>query len=185
MELEHTTAYIGIGSNLGDRAGNLLMAVRALMEASFVVTKLSPIYETQPVGIDTNENFLNMVVEIRVTNVSPTQMMARLLRIEFLLGRGDKSVKKPRTVDLDILFFGDTVVESDFLTVPHPRLHLRGFVLKPLSKLAPDFMHPIIEQTISEIFAKLDDPHEVKRWRPNGSTINQVITANVSSQSKA
>lgn len=166
MELDYTIVYIGIGSNLGDRAGNLLMAVRGLMEASFVVTKLSPIYETDPVGLDTPGKFLNMVVEIRVANVSATQMMARLLRIEFLLGRGDKSVKKPRTVDLDILFFGDTVMSTDFLTVPHPRLHLRRFVLKPLSKVAPKFVHPILKRDVLDIFTNLDDPHAVKRWRP-------------------
>jgi 7,8-dihydro-6-hydroxymethylpterin-pyrophosphokinase len=94
-------------------------------------------------------------------------MMARLLRIEFLLGRGDKSVKKPRTVDLDILFFGDIVMKTDFLTVPHPRLHRRAFVLKPLSKLAPEFIHPILKQSVADMCAHLDDPHEIKRWRPD------------------
>ena len=113
METEIIRAYVGLGSNLGDRAGNLLLAVRGLMEASFVVNKLSGIYETEPVEIETDAKFLNMVAEIHVTNVSPSQMMARLLRIEYLLGRTDKSLKKPRTVDLDLLFSGNEAAKVD------------------------------------------------------------------------
>lgn len=174
METEHTIAYIGLGSNLGDRAGNLLMAVRGLMEASFVVHKLSGIYETEPVGLDTDRKFLNMVAEIHVTNVSPSQMMARLLRIEYLLGRTDKSMKKPRTIDLDILLFGDTHVETEFLTLPHPRLHLRRFVLEPLSKIAPNLIHPTLKIEIIDLLDDLDDPAEVKRWNPNQSLHNDL-----------
>lgn len=169
MESEITTAYVGLGSNLGDRAGNLLMAVRGLMEASLVVNKLSPIYETEPIGIENSVNFLNMVAEIHVTNVSATQMMARILRIEYLLGRTHKTLKKPRTVDLDILFFGDTQMDTEFLILPHPRLHLRKFVLKPLSKIAPNFVHPILKKEIVDILKNLNDPSEVKRWRPVAS----------------
>ena len=167
METDYTVAYIGLGSNLGDRAGNLLMAVRGLMEASFVVHKLSGIYETEPVGIDTDKRFLNMVAELHVKNVTPSQMMARLLRIEYLLGRTDKSLKKPRTIDLDILLFGDLIVNTEFLTLPHPRLHLRRFVLKPLSKIAPNFVHPVLNQEIIDLLENVDDSSEVKRWQPN------------------
>ncbi len=168
MESEITTAYIGLGSNLGDRAGNLLMAVRGLMEASFVVNKLSPIYETEPVEIENTANFLNMVAEIHVKNVSATQMMARILRIEYLLGRTHKNLKKPRTVDLDILFFGDTQMDTEFLILPHPRLHLRRFVLKPLSKIAPNFVHPVLKKEVIDILHDLDDDSEVRRWKPVG-----------------
>jgi len=168
VDTDYTIAYIGLGSNLGDRAGNLLMAVRGLMEASFVVHKLSGIYETEPVGIDTDKQFLNLVAEIHVTNVTPSQMMARLLRIEYLLGRTDKSLKKPRTIDLDILLFGDTIIDTEFLTLPHPRMHLRRFVLQPLARIAPNFVHPTLNEEIANLLAVCPDTSEVKRWWPNG-----------------
>ncbi len=167
MQNGHTLAFVGLGSNLGDRAGNLLLAVRGLMEASFVVNKLSPVYETEPVGMEYEHKFLNMVAEIHITNITPTQMMARLLRIEYLLGRTDKSLKRPRTVDLDILFFGDVKMDTEFLVLPHPRLHERRFVLKPLSKIAPNFMHPTLHKEIVDILAGCSDHSEVKRWKPN------------------
>ena len=167
VDTEYTTAYIGLGSNLGDRAGNLLLAVRALMEASFFVNKLSAIYETEPVEIESDVNFLNMVAEIHVTSVSAPQMMARILRIEYLLGRREKSLNKPRTADIDILFFGDQQLESEFLKLPHPRLHLRKFVLCPLAEIAPNFVHPVLQKEIADILAECEDRSEVKRWDPN------------------
>jgi len=171
VETDFTTAYIALGSNLGDRAGNLLMAVRAFIEASFVVHRLSGIYETDPVEMVSEQKFLNMVAEVRVTNVSPTQMMARLLRIEYLLGRGGKTQKLPRTVDLDILLFGDVCMQTEFLTLPHPRMHERKFILKPLSKIAPDLVHPVLGREIKDLLADLADPYEVKRWFPNARTV--------------
>jgi len=169
VESETTTAYIGLGSNLGDRAGNLLLAIRGLMEASFVVRKLSAIYETDPVEIDSDTKFLNMVVEISVTNVSPTQMMARLLRIEYLLERKFKNLKKPRTADLDILFFGGQQMDTEFLVLPHPRLHLRRFVLEPLAEIAPNLVHPVLGTEIRELLANVNDASSVKRWNPNAN----------------
>lgn len=178
METDFTTAYVGLGSNLGDRAGNLLLAVRGLMEASFVVHKLSAIYETEPLEIESDTNFLNMVAEIRVTNVTATQMMARLLRIEYLLERRDKSVKQSRTADLDILFFGDTVMATEFLTLPHPRLHLRKFVLAPLAEIAPNFVHPALKREIADILHDVDDPTEVVRWNPNAHLPQELAAKN-------
>ena len=168
MESERITAYIGIGSNLGDRAGNLLYAVRGLIEASFVVTKLSPVYETEPIGIDTELPFLNMVAEIRSEAVTPSQMLARLLRIEYLLGRTDKSQKKPRTVDLDLLFFGSVHTDSPFLTVPHPRVHQRRFVLVPMNDIAPHFLHPTLRKDIRRLLHDCEDGSSVVRWNPMG-----------------
>jgi len=167
VDSEITTAYVGLGSNLGDRSGNLLFAVRGLLEASFSVNKLSAIYETEPIGLDDSPNFLNMVAEIRVTNVTASQMMARLLRIEYLLGRRDKSQKKPRTADLDILLFGDEQIDTPFLTLPHPRMHLRRFVLAPLVEIAPNLVHPTLHKEIHEILEELQDDTYVARWNPN------------------
>ena len=168
MESERVIAYIGIGSNLGDRAGNLLYAVRGLIEASFVVGKLSGIYETEPVGLEADLPFLNMVAEIRSEAVTASQMMARLLRIEYLLGRTDKSMKKPRTIDLDLLFFGDVHTDSPFLTVPHPRLHQRKFVLVPLNEIAPNLVHPTLRKDIRTLLHECEDASSVIRWNPMG-----------------
>ena len=169
METEVITAYVGLGSNLGDRAGNLLLAVRGLMEASFNVSKLSAVYETEPVGLENAEEhapFLNMVAELRVTNVSPSQAMARLLRIEYLLGRRDKNLKKPRTIDLDLLLYGNFQCYTDFLTLPHPRMHERKFVLVPLNELAPHLVHPVQNKSVQELLQITADHSQVRRWRP-------------------
>ncbi|MEO8572343.1 MAG: 2-amino-4-hydroxy-6-hydroxymethyldihydropteridine diphosphokinase [Pyrinomonadaceae bacterium] len=169
MDTETITAYISIGSNLGDRAGNLLLAVRGLMEASFTVTKLSGIYETEPVEIESETNFLNMVAELKCESITPSQMMARMLRIEYLLGRKDKSLKKPRTIDLDLLFYNHEQTDTEFLTLPHPRLHLRNFVLVPMCEIAPTFVHPIMQKDIKTLLAGSVDTSAVTRWNPTST----------------
>ena len=167
METETVTAYVGIGSNLGDRAGNLLLAVRGLMEASFQVVKLSAIYETEPVGLDYEAPaFLNMVAEIKASGITPTQMLARMLRIEYLLGRTDKSQNKPRTVDLDLLFYEQVVLDTPFLTVPHPRAHLRRFVLVPMNEVCHTFTHPLLGSDMGTLLAECPDDSHVARWYP-------------------
>ena len=166
MELETITAYISLGSNLGDRAGNLLLAARGLLEASICVTRLSAIYETEPLEIDSDSDFLNLVAEAHVTNVSPEQMLARMLRIEYLLGRNrpDTAKKEPRTVDLDLLLYGNSLHETEFLTLPHPRMHLRNFVLVPLAEIAPQFVHPVFGKTVTELLHACPDKSRVRRW---------------------
>ncbi len=168
METEVVTAYVSLGSNLGDRAGNLLLAVRGLFEASFTVHKLSAIYETEPFGVgdEKHEMFLNMVAEIHVKSVSASQMMARMLRIEYLLGRRDKNLKKPRTVDLDLLLFGSYQCDTEFLKLPHPRMHERRFVLAPLGEITPHLVHPVLQKNIRELINECGDFSIVKRWNP-------------------
>jgi 2-amino-4-hydroxy-6-hydroxymethyldihydropteridine diphosphokinase len=167
LDTETITAYVGLGSNLGDRAGNLLLGVRGLMEASFSVTKLSGIYETEPVGIENTADFLNMAAEIRAHGITPSQMMARMLRIEYLLGRADKSLKKPRTIDLDLLFYGREKLETEFLTVPHPRIHVRNFVLIPMAEIAPGFVHPVLHKDMRTLLSESADHSAVNRWNPS------------------
>ncbi len=110
---------------------------------------------------------MNLVAEIHVTSISPSQMMARMLRIEYLLGRTDKNLHKPRTVDLDLLLYGQFQCDTEFLTLPHPRLHERRFVLCPLSEIAPHVVHPGLHKNIQELLQTVNDYAEVKRWHPN------------------
>jgi len=162
----HTKAFIGLGSNLGDRAGNLLLAVRGMMEAAICVCRLSSIYETEPISEVEQPRFLNMVVEVGNPLPEPEQMMARLLRIEFLLGRIRDTRDGPRTIDLDLLLYGDIESRTEFLMLPHPRLHERRFVLEPLAEIAPQLMHPTLKCTATELLESLQDESAVKRWVP-------------------
>ena len=161
-----TRAYIGIGSNLGDRAGNLVLAVRGMMEASLCVTRLSSVYETEPISEIEQPPFLNMVAEIGNPLPTPQQMMARLLRIEFALGRIRDVKDGPRTLDLDLLMYGDLQSDTEFLKLPHPCLHQRKFVLVPLVEIAPRLIHPILKRSAAELLENVDDKSAIRRWVP-------------------
>ena len=162
----HTKAYVSIGSNLGDRAGNLLLAVRGMTEASLCVTRLSSIYETEPVSEIQQPPFLNMVVEVGNTLPPPEQVMARLLRIEFVLGRTREVKDGARTIDLDLLLYGNIQKHTEFLRLPHPRLHERRFVLEPLAEIAPQLVHPVFETTASRLLQASEDKSAVTLWSP-------------------
>ena len=162
----HAKAYVSLGSNLGDRGGNLLLAIRGMMEASLCVSRLSSIYETEPVGEVNQTLFLNMVAEVGNPLPEPQQVMARLLRIEWLLGRTREIKDGPRTIDLDLLLYGDVESRTEFLMLPHPRMHERRFVLEPLVEIAPHLVHPTLKCAASELLEQLDDPCSVKRWCP-------------------
>jgi 2-amino-4-hydroxy-6-hydroxymethyldihydropteridine diphosphokinase len=159
-------AYVGLGSNLGNRAAYLLLAVRGMLDAGLDVIRLSNVYETHPVENENQPNFLNMVAELRGSTLpAPEQVMARLLRIEYALGRTRKIHMGPRTIDLDLLICRNTVVETEFLTLPHPRLHSRRFVLVPLNELVPKLVHPLLGETIGELLANTSDKSSVARWK--------------------
>jgi 2-amino-4-hydroxy-6-hydroxymethyldihydropteridine diphosphokinase len=162
----HTKAYISLGSNLGDRAGNLLLAARGMMEAALCIHRLSSVYETEPVGDIHQPAFLNMVVEVGDSLPTPQQVMARLLRIEWLLGRTREVKDGPRTIDLDLLLYGEVESQTEFLMLPHPRLHERRFVLEPLVEIAPHLVHPTLKCSAAELLEKLEDRSAVKRWCP-------------------
>ncbi len=158
-------AYVGLGSNLGDRAGYLLLAVRGMLEAGLDVIRLSSIYETEPVGNEEQPQFLNMVAEVRGSTLpSPEQMMARLLRIEYALGRTRNVPLGPRTIDLDLLIFKDHHSDTEFLTLPHPRLHTRRFVLVPLNELVPNLIHPVIGKPVRTLLNDVTDYSAVRGW---------------------
>jgi len=159
-------AYVSLGSNLGNRAGYLLLAVRGMLDAGLDVIRLSNIYETQPVDYENQPSFLNMVAELRGSTLpSPEHVMARLLRIEYSLGRTRDIRMGPRTIDLDLLICKGAQVETEFLTLPHPRMHNRRFVLAPLNELVPNLVHPVLGKSIGELLANTIDLSAVARWK--------------------
>jgi 2-amino-4-hydroxy-6-hydroxymethyldihydropteridine diphosphokinase len=167
LKAPHMSVYIGLGSNLGDRAGNLLRGIRGILAIGLQVTRLSQIHETEPVETFAQPAFLNMVAELRGDTLPPAEeVMARLLQVEHSLGRTRDLAKGPRTIDLDLLLYGNETCNTQLLTLPHPRLHHRRFVLVPLVELAPRLVHPTLNKTISELFEALEDNSEVKPWRP-------------------
>jgi 2-amino-4-hydroxy-6-hydroxymethyldihydropteridine diphosphokinase len=136
-----------------------------MMNAGLNITRLSSVYETEPVDVREQPSFLNMVAEAYAPLFSPEQTLARLLRIEYALGRKREIPRGPRTIDLDFLLYGDEVRSTEFLTLPHPRLDARRFVLTPLAELAPQLRHPTLHRTISELLANTKDESHVKRWK--------------------
>ena len=164
---QHPNAYVSLGSNLGDRAGNLLMGIRGMLEIGLEINRLSQVYETEPVETFPQPLFLNMVAELRGDALPPAdEVMARLLQVEHSLGRTRDLAKGPRTIDLDLLLYGNETCDTQLLTLPHPRLQHRRFVLVPLAELAPAFVHPTLNKMISELLEALEDDSEVKPWRP-------------------
>jgi 2-amino-4-hydroxy-6-hydroxymethyldihydropteridine diphosphokinase len=156
--------YVSLGSNMGDRAGNLLLGVRGMMAAGLQVTNLSSIYETAPLDFCEQPTFLNMIAELRTAIFTPEQVLARLLRIEYALGRRREIASGPRSIDLDLLLYNAELRDTAFLMLPHPRMHLRRFVLEPLAELAPELLHPTTGKTILELLDEVDRTTEVKRW---------------------
>lgn len=146
-------AYIGIGSNLGQREINLCEAVHRLKRVSLRL-RVSSIYETMPIGFSTQPAFLNAACEIWTT-LSPFELLESLRRIEAELGRQRPFANAPRILDLDILIYGRMVVDSPLLTIPHPRMVQREFVLAPLEDLAPDLVHPVLKETTRSLLARL------------------------------
>lgn len=143
------SVYLSLGSNLGDRPAHLETAIEKLRQLG-AVPAVSSFYETEPVEMRQQGWFLNCVIKLE-TEAMPRKLLSRVLEIEQSMGRKRTQSKGPRNIDIDILLFGTSVVEAKGLTIPHPAMHQRRFVLEPLAEIAPEVRHPVLKKTVREL----------------------------------
>ena len=156
--------YLSLGSNLGDRYANLRAAIEQLGEAG-AIRAVSSFYETEPVEFRDQPWFMNCVIALEPRD-SPEALLQRALAIEQEMGRVRMKEKGPRSIDIDILLFGDRVVEERGLKIPHPAMHQRRFVLEPLAEIAPQALHPLLRKTARELLADLPVGQVVRLLEP-------------------
>ncbi len=161
--------YLGIGSNLGNRESNLAKALEALSRR-MTIERISSIYETEPVGYVEQPWFLNMVCS-GTTGLDPFEVLSLAKEIEAQLGRIPDFPNAPRTIDIDIIFYDDRIIETTDLVIPHPRMVERAFVLIPLAEIAPEFIHPANGTSVKELLSKIINSKQVRKWR-NVSSIS-------------
>ncbi len=164
MEEDSTkkSVIISLGTNLGNRLENILKTIEKIKSYGISIVKISSIYETDPVDTVENLKFFNCVIEIKTT-YTPQKLLEIFLNIEKEMGRVRTHKNSPREIDIDILFYEGLILNTEKLTIPHPRLHLRKFVLKPLYEITPEFTHPILKLKISEILNKCDNSFKVQK----------------------
>jgi 2-amino-4-hydroxy-6-hydroxymethyldihydropteridine diphosphokinase len=169
MQPRLSTAYLGLGSNLGDRAANLLRAVASLVGSDLRLSAASSIYETEPVEVEDQAYFLNMVVAVTAPRLEPFSALNYFLATEGRLGRKRAGAHGARTIDIDLLLLDELVIDErrggTELVLPHPRLHLRRFVLAPLAEIAPYLKHPVLGETMSNLLGAVDDATAVRIYR--------------------
>jgi len=158
------TAYLSLGSNLGDRLHFLKRAIKKIEESDKVSIKMiSSVYETEPVGCENQSWFLNLALEIK-TSFDPFPLLEHLLAMEDQMGRKREEKWDPRNIDIDLLLYDNRIVDSDRLTIPHPRMHERRFVLIPLAQIASQLLHPLLKKTVEELLEGCEDKSMVRLY---------------------
>ncbi len=166
--VDHEIAFISIGSNMGNRLDFCLRAVEGIRRFSTTkVTALSSFFETEPLEMHDQGWFINGVVAVR-TGLSPSDLLTRCQEVETALDRKRTIRYGPRTMDLDILIYGQRVIHSEHLVLPHAKLHRRRFVLTPLAEIAPEVVHPGLHQSVAELLERVPDDHRVRRLPLSG-----------------
>jgi 2-amino-4-hydroxy-6-hydroxymethyldihydropteridine diphosphokinase len=164
--------YLSLGSNLGDKKGNLTRAVSALENKKVFVRSRSELYKTEPVDVPGQPWFLNCVLEVE-TRLRPLELLGLVKSIEKKMGRNPAVKKGPRCLDIDILMAGDETVTTETLTIPHPRMHLRNFVLVPLREIAPNAVHPKLKKTVCELLQESGDKAIVNKVKWETSNVKR------------
>ncbi len=152
--------YLSLGSNLGDRLSHLRTGIRILRSGGMMVESISTLYETEPIDMVCADHFFNLALKVK-TSLSPEEMLGLCLAVEQELGRSRKSKSDPRVFDADILLYDDLIIKSERLTIPHPRMHARRFVLVPLAEIAPDLLHPVFKKSVTELLDECADDSKV------------------------
>ena len=162
VHMKVNKVFLGLSTNIGEKDNNLKVAIEEIKDFSEVIN-ISSYYKTPPYGYLDQDDFLNMAMEI-TTELTPLELIFRIHEIEHKMGRVRKIKNGPRIIDIDILLFNDEVINQTNLKIPHPEMHKRNFVLKPLDEIAPSILHPILKENINTLKINLKNPDKVELW---------------------